>query len=722
MQTKFPASSVMLSLLFLGVAGCGGGGSSGGGGGGGGDVTGLEIAEQMSLVTASESSSPSALSRLVKFAAPTAGDFITDEPEIYVFDESMQVLDLINEILCSVDQTRYAEMVNQGDYIAMIDTSLCGRREDRASDASNESSAESQDFEEWIVNSSREDDASPQIVQFWVPGDGMEEGFEEIRCQITITEGKSAENPFGIFSADFAGYLSGTRTMIGNLSSVQNEDGLIEFEMFIDGGSFFEEATHAILSADGTSGQAYAFRAGSFGMDSFEETVNVAFNETHYLSDFGDRTQCLDRLNFRNNVWEYNLYAADGSRVSHNSGIPIRVGEEHGWAGYYGIWLPDEIPLTSGMTVTGEDGGADYTVFVGAGRLMKRTREELTLGDFVGVPVTMWIPETGESQIVEWDGTNLVKTGLSVCNEEGCTVTDTADEVIVPEPFQWFGAWWEGAGNLDFIADENGNLSNATPVPLFVESFVTPDDPLLSEGPVTLKCYYECPRTNLTQADVDAGNLNYPNIEDPEAEPYLYTFDPETYALSLDGQTVSLEGLDLTNSPNFWGVHTGAMVPVSVSVDPWEVWSQETSYTYETGPNPWNRYSGLLDSTGAALTFEAPLSCFYDGDEGVYQLQYGGEGQLWGIPFEKIESEESEFEHWIAAFTIPDGTELDCGGASYYTKAMSIEQNMQTADQSECADLTIESVGPPTNEFTDPEMDAAPAVTDPPAVIGGVLQ
>jgi hypothetical protein len=708
---------VGLVIATLSLAGCGGGGSSGGGGS---DVTGLEIAEQMSLVTASESGS--ALLKLMKFAVPTAGDFITDTPEIYVFDESMEVLDLINEILCSIDQTRYAEMVNQGNYLALIDTALCGRREDHASEESDRSSAENQDFEEWIVNSSREDNDSPQIVRFWVPGDGMEEGFDEIRCQITITEGKSAENPFGIFSADFAGYLSGVQTMTGNLSSVQNDDGNIEFEMFIDGGSFFQEETHAILSPDGTSGQAYALRFESFFGETFDYTVNVAFNETHYLSDFGDRTQCLDRLNFRNNVWEYNLYAADGSRVSRNSGIPIRVGEEHGWAGYYGIWLPDEISLENGMTVTGEEGGADYTVFVGAGRLMKRTRQELTLEDFIGVPVNMWDPETGQSNIVEWNGTNLVKTGLSVCNEEGCTVTDTADTVIDPEPFQWFGAWWEGAGNLDFIADENGNLSNATPVPLFVESFVTPDDELFADGAVTLKCYYQCPKPNLTQGDVDAGNLFNPDVNDPEGEPYLYTFDPETYALSLDGQAVSLEGLDLTNSPNFWGIHTGAMVLQSVTVNPWEVWGQEVSYTYETGPNPWNRYSALLDEAGSALTFEAPLSCFYDGDEGVYRLEYGGEGQLWGIPFEKIESEESDFEHWIAAFTIPDGTEIECGGTPYYTKAMVIEQNMQAADQSECVDLTIESVGPPTNEFTDPEMEAAPTVTDPPAVIGGILQ
>ena len=55
-------------------------------------------------------------------------------------------------------------------------------------------------------------------------------------------------------------------------------------------------------------------------------------------------------------------------------------------------------------------------------------------------------------------------------------------------------------------------------------------------------------------------------------------------------------------------------------------------------------------------------------------------------------------------------------------KAMVIEQHMQEADEGACADLNIESVGSPTNSYTDPELGVSPTVVDPPAVIGGELQ
>src|SRR3989338_6905379 len=84
------------ALAIQGVGGCGGGGSVTRGAA----SSGLEIADQMALVTAADgtgSSSLSALASLTKFAAPIAGDYITDVPNIYVFDESMEAMDMINE-------------------------------------------------------------------------------------------------------------------------------------------------------------------------------------------------------------------------------------------------------------------------------------------------------------------------------------------------------------------------------------------------------------------------------------------------------------------------------------------------------------------------------------------------------------------------------------------------------------------------------------------------
>lgn len=79
------------------------------------EVEGLEIAQQMSLVTAQDSeSSPNLASFDGDISEPTSGAYVTDETQVYTYGKSMEVMDTVNSILCYLDQTRYSEMVNQG--------------------------------------------------------------------------------------------------------------------------------------------------------------------------------------------------------------------------------------------------------------------------------------------------------------------------------------------------------------------------------------------------------------------------------------------------------------------------------------------------------------------------------------------------------------------------------------------------------------------------------
>lgn len=724
MKKLFYALIVIASGIasLAGSGGCGGssGSTSTSEGGGSTGVAGLAIAEQMSLVTATADGSSGSISSMGKAlrlgkAVPTAGDYVTDEPEIYVFDESMEVMSIINEILCQVDQSRYDKHVNEGDYIALLDDETCMK--DRSAEQNDQSSGQATNLSSWIVNSSRADESSPHIVKFWVPGnaeDAEHEGFDEIRAQLTITGAKSDSNPFGIFSLDFAGYLNGARSMTGNLSSVSNDSGQVEFEMVLNGEIGFAEAIHALLSPDGSTGRAYATRQNEVE----DETVQVAFDADHYLTNFGDRTQCRDRLNFRNNVWEYNLYNANGARVDRDSGESLRYGDNYGWADNFGVWLGDGVTPTTGLEVEAEDGSATYTVFRGGGRLIKRTKGTTTLGELLGDTFQLWEQDSGRSFLTEWNGTNLVKTGLHECDQTGCIVTDIDDVNLAVKANQWIGLWKQGLGSLDILVPENGILTNALEVPLYTETFLTPSSPELAAG-LTLKCYSECPVAPMTTALLEAGTPFLPNIEDNKTTPYTYTISAADMTLMKGGEAITMEdGAAISaSSPNFWGFHSGPMVPTSVTItDYWKVWSQDVSYNYESGPNQWNKYTGLLDANGDARTYEPALNCIYkDEENGTYMLNYHGEGRLFGIPFEKIEG-EGDFEHWIAQFVIPDGSELVCDGAAYYTKAMSIEQNMIEDDASACADLAVGDISAPTNTFTDHEMGEAPTVTDAPKV------
>ena len=97
--------------------------------------------------------------------------------------------------------------------------------------------------------------------------------------------------------------------------------------------------------------------------------------------------------------------------------------------------------------------------------------------------------------------------------------------------------------------------------------------------------------------------------------------------------------------------------------------------------------------------------------------------ELHGIPYEQLEvDDESDYEHWVATFVIPDGTEVTADDVSYYTKAMTVEKLMAELDASECNDLQVGNIGPVVREFVDPEMDAAPEVDAAPAVVKGEVQ
>src|SRR5207253_2579663 len=114
------------------LAACHGGGGSGGGSG---NVSGLEMASTMSVVTAQSDGSHSmrgANARALANPLP-GGDFAADKQNVYVYDESMDSMQMVNMILCLMDQTKAADMVNHGAYIALVDEHKCEQGKNQSS-------------------------------------------------------------------------------------------------------------------------------------------------------------------------------------------------------------------------------------------------------------------------------------------------------------------------------------------------------------------------------------------------------------------------------------------------------------------------------------------------------------------------------------------------------------------------------------------------------------
>lgn len=731
-------AAVLPCLFFiLLTVNCGGGGgssSSDDSGGGDTDVTGLEVAEQVSLVTADDSANAS-LSSFLRFGAvdnlPVDSDFFADAAlvSLYVANDAFEMLDIINEVMCELDQTQYDFLVNQGTYGALVDVGRCeGRGGDHSSDQGNESTgSNSQDFELWVINSSRVNNSSPHIVQFWIHGDDSgEDPFNEIRAEMTITEGKSDVHPMGLFSMNFVGLFDGFPSMTGNMSSVENADGNNEFEMKIDGGAWFQEETHAIISLDGATGQAYGYHNDAFysGADgNSENTIHIAFDSENFRSKIDADDTCWARNEFDTRVWEYNLYhGTTGERASRNSGMSIKSEDgEWGWVGPYGVWLGEEGPENGQIVTKADDDSVQYTVFVAPGILVKNTKESHILGDFIDAELIMWDNDLQVSVLAKWTGSQLIKTAIQECTENsGCEFIPIAEAVVSTEANQWLSFWWEnGGGGLEMIVPQDNILQNDVTVTSYLREQVLPGSDDLAGDVLTFKCYFDCLRGGLTQANIDNEDFFHPNIEEENGVPYIYTFDKINYALIQNGQAVTLpEGADFSATSHYWGFVTGAMMLSSVAnlQYPWEVWQQDVSYYWETGTNPWNKMSGIVDVDGVYQIFDPELPCDGEDEDGnAVRVWYAGERNL-HLPWE-----EDENGNWYPAFGFMDGTELSCEGETYVTRAMSMQQNLRERSSNACASLSFGNIGAPSVVPQDPGLDEAPAIGAP-AVVGGVLQ
>lgn len=717
------------------------------------DVSGISISQQVSLVSAQSSLTSSALSAfaikdpVAQFLVPTSGDFVNDPVDYFVFDESMEPLELINTVLCRVDQMGYDEQVNEGNYIALVDTVPCERNQDRSSESSNQSSGQQQSFETWVVNSSRQDNNSPQIIQFWLDefnpperennggdgGDNEDEGpnFDSLKAEMVITEGVSTTNSFGLFTLNMVGYdANGNEVMLFVLQSRLNEDNEVLLEMVnTEVGDDEREEVQAIIDPNTDTGRALT-RSGSFESGVFQgESALVNFDGDYYRSKIADdvdlkfeKDQCADRNQFTTNVYEYNLYDSQGSRVNRDTGFPVKINDNvWGFADYYGVWFPpEEVTALDGLTVTNDE-DQNFTVRQGKGRLIKRERSFITLGDIVGQTFRSFDFDEGTEYEVQWNGTHFIRTATIsfVNNRQQSTPLDPV-EIMTFGTEDHLNLFKEGFGNIDVFI--TGTLTDSTQVPQYIESTVDMND--FSEE-VTLYCYFDCLKGTLSVTDL---NSNDPFVADrfmAGDAAHQYDFDPTTYSLNKDSQSVEVAFGGSVNSDSFynWGVRSGPMVTSPLS-QPGTVFNQDIVYQWETGPNEWNRYITLLNSDSEPVDFERPITCDYsDSEFGDFRLEYFGPGRLWGIPFKEIADEESAFSHWVAQFSISDGSELSCEGQTYYSKAIIAEQFMEQVDITNCSHLPLPTdLTGTTVEFEDPGLGDTPVVTSDPAVVSGVVQ
>ncbi|MGD8567488.1 MAG: hypothetical protein PVJ39_05350 [Gammaproteobacteria bacterium] len=488
----------LVALCCVVLPACGGGGSGSGGSGGGGSVVGVQLPDNVSVVTATDDSSAKPLAP-TGVVVDTSGyaatsDYALDETRSHVYDPSMEPLDSVNMILCLMEQTRASDMVNQGAYIALVDEDKCeqGQNQSNGSQAGQTSSNVKQ-YNKWTVQSSRASSSDPMIVKIWVPGDNVDpsdpnanpEDAQNILVEVTATEGVSADKPFGSFSMNFKGVVDeglfgGTpgnyqTMMLGLLETVDNAMGQPQFRFINVGGGeansmitdfSFTEATAVVMDdASGTGGVAKTMASFSDPMGGTQsKTFAVAFNDTHLRraldsnnDNSADVEACVDRNQFNTQVWRYNLYhAADGmfngravitgDRVVLNSGFPFRYdtgnGEIDGHISYWGLWAENDAAIPDGATIQRMNFSSGtttpYTVNVSPGKLIKRSANTELLSKYQGDKFTGWYnhPTAGDPTSKGYDSWEIsVDTNNDFVITGGVTWGENGPQVTSEGPY-----------------------------------------------------------------------------------------------------------------------------------------------------------------------------------------------------------------------------------------------------------------------------------------------
>ncbi|MBI4411536.1 MAG: hypothetical protein HY541_03530 [Deltaproteobacteria bacterium] len=580
---------------------------------------------------------------------------------------------------------------------------------------------------------------------------------------------------------------TGEPLLKGYLMSERDTDGTILLKFFDnadfgEGGGRDEAVT---LSREGSSVLAHMRASENFFGDSFEHEFQIAANNDYFYRTDGAGHVCLSRTDVDETVHRYNLYATEsaaspGSLVTRDSGFSITFTNDdgkkyHGWMGYWGLWIPEEAGLENGDTVNretfdfgGPSEGTPYTVVIVPGKLKKHTRNTVTLEEIHGVPLH-WSHcdfDLGECAnfVVEWnkDTQKLMKTARM--NQDNWVPEDITPEEVLFTAEDWDFNFWsqslQGNGSASLRAPETGDLialTNDSVVIFYKEDIVIPGS---DDAPTDLVCFQDCPdpadpSSYLEASRWEAGDDSYQNLAQPVAPGSLvagthyaaYTYSADTGLLEGDGNPIVTEASGEFGS----GTWTGRMVRPEDLAElvcdwnadntcAWKVWSEiDVTYSWETGPNEWNRFSALRNpSTGELLALDPPLFLEYVHTNGVkYYLEYNGPGNLYGFPGMCVNmdtgtevdcgdwSEDTPIR-WVTAINAADGSSVTdtATDTQYYTKAMDKEQRMKATNESHC---TGAGLAFPDYELPDESLWEEPVIgeepdVDVPAVIGGVLQ
>jgi hypothetical protein len=729
------SKNVLVSAsVLIALAACNSGGDSPGSG----EVTGLQGPEQVTIVESSDGGAPSV--RLPRGVRGVAGShYETDATRFWVRDSSMEALDTVNMILGFLHQTNYWEQTNAGPYRALVEDTTRG-------DSGGERGQTGPQYEEWVVDSTRSSNSSPQVVKFWIKSeDNGDEGY--IYGKLVVEEEPSDAQPLGKLSLNFkmlaaSEPATSSNTMFeGYLRTVDRNDGQTEVEFYMGHGDadttpgvgerVNRERAHVVGDMEAGTGRAYTERVSRENQIQFDADYVARRDVAN-----GNTLSVLDRSDYDTTVFRYGLYdATTEARVEQLSGFPVETSAgAHGWAGFHGIWFPGNVTLTDGMTLLrrnyADNSTTPYTLVKVPGKLERRTRSSLTFADLEDEELQYFDAVEGGEVKATWTGTDFVR----LATRSGGEWEAEDPPVSIANSFttgQWLNMWSQARGQVEFAWPASPSGSTAAFV--WSSEVVTADSEEMANGDLTLHGYFRLLQADISesQANFQGGDSPYlPDATSVSSGNQTYVFDRETLMLTLGGNDVNFaDGVTVTSGPGQFGLDCGPLFATALTSFN-DMASQTTTYRWNIGSNPWNQLLSLQDADEEFVAFTAPLRFSYVHDEDgspfdgrTFFLEWDGTN-LHGIPHAESEADG----RWYPQINIPTGATVTSGGTTYKIKQLEGEQQMvevgdpNTVYAARGFDLDTPLTAPTATPYTDPAIGAVPDVTAPPIYVGGVLQ
>jgi hypothetical protein len=394
---------------------------------------------------------------------PENSDYKLDMTQTWINENTLDVLQQVNEILCQINQAGYdrPEVINQGPYLAQIDVNQCQAeyfQDDKATGDLGVASAQYNvpEYEFWTVESLVSNNPeAPQVVRFWITVEGescdandlecLSEPTVELKAKMVIYEGKSETYPDGIFTLHFQAVpetQSALTPNIMNQGSLQvykntDDDIMVSFMhafSFVGMTESFQQKVVMRRDLETGVGQATLMQAypkwDGKSITKATEQMSLAYNSRYLLEASADENLCFDRDNQKTNAHRYGLYNNQGERISLQTGMALVHDQTdsytdpkifwRGWAGHWGLHFEPrvdgtDLQLTNGMTVKAFDHETrtvkpeSYTVDITPGKLIKYTKDSIDMDDLKHLDLKYWSCAGGDckNSKVIWNGSAL---------------------------------------------------------------------------------------------------------------------------------------------------------------------------------------------------------------------------------------------------------------------------------------------------------------------------